>query len=433
MNSYKRMAAILFLALSLHNSAVRATTFSEYAKQIFSFVTQSEDAKAKLCRFGLTIGGLATALYVWNEIKLPSKVAGFSNSFAHRFPRTAAAVKYTGQALGFYSVLKIARPDKTTSEQTFELANAVAGGVMKGVAGYLGQRTAERVLAQADNNNQVEDNKITFADIAGGVPAAVRNLVDDVQRADELAEFGLAPAKGFLFYGPPGTGKTLLAQAVAGEIPSCGFFYADGSSFVNKYVGTGPAAIQALFAQAENSIRSGRNKYALIFIDEIDGVGKRSGADSGGAAMKEYNNTINTLLTCLDGVGSCPGIFVIGATNRLKLMDEAITRSGRLGTHIEIPLPDEAKRAALFEHYLGTKFPRITKAEDINVAQLASRTAGACAADIAGIVASAAGQAVRSRVDRQQAPVITHEMLERCLPSQAATSSSEIDYMGDLS
>ena len=412
----------LFLALALQAVPAQAMSSSmiERGKEILAYLKDGDDMRAKLCRLGLCVGGFATALYLMRETKVPHAVAECSTELAHRFPSAATASKYLLQSAGLYGALKVAYPGASTSEQTFHLANVFAQGVIEASLKHAAKNAFERVLASGADA-EVHNNRITFADIAGGVPEAVRNLITDVQKLDELAEYGLAPAKGFLFYGPPGTGKTLLAQAVAGEMPNCAFFAANGASFVNQYVGTGPAGVRALFAQAQRAIQSGRYRYALIFIDEIDGVGKRSEHDSGGSATKEYNNTINTLLTCLDGVGSCPGIFVIGATNRPRLLDDALIRSGRLGTHIEIPSPSQEVRKALFDHYLNTKFPRIEKATCINTEQLATATEGLCAADIAGLVAGAAGQAVRTKSEGQP-PVITHELLSNFLSSRAASS-----------
>lgn len=205
--------------------------------------------------------------------------------------------------------------------------------------------------------------KIKFDNIAGneGVKKDVQFIVDFLKNPKKYTDMGARMPKGTILYGPPGTGKTLLAKAIAGEsgVP---FFSVSGSDFVEMYVGVGAKRVRELFAEAR------KKSPCIIFIDEIDAVGKKRGTNTSG----EKDQTINALLTELDGFVSSEGIVVIGATNQLDTLDEALIRPGRFDKHVAIPQPDLKERKEILKlHSKNKKF-----ADDVDFESLAKITIG---------------------------------------------------------
>lgn len=195
----------------------------------------------------------------------------------------------------------------------------------------------------AKKNNR--EQPITLAHVAGNAEAKsmVEDIIDFIKDPEKYASVGARTPKGLLFYGPPGTGKTLMAKAIAGEagVP---FYAMSGSDFVQMYVGVGASRVRSLFAKAKKS------RKAVIFIDEIDAIGKKR-ARSASASNDERDQTLNALLSEMSGFHDNQGIIVIGATNRLDTLDEALLRPGRFDRHIEIGLPDvNARRQILALH-----------------------------------------------------------------------------------
>ncbi len=230
-----------------------------------------------------------------------------------------------------------------------------------------------------------DENKMTFEDVAGADEAidAVKEVVDFLKRPDAYAAIGAKMPKGVLLDGPPGTGKTLLAKAVAGEagVP---FFYISGSNFVEVYVGTGAQRVRSLFQEARQVTPS------IIFIDEIDAVGRnRNNSDS-----SEQDQTLNQLLTEMDGFNSDSGTIMIAATNRSDMLDEALTRPGRFDRTVSVPLPSVAGREAILKIHLKNISHTLN---DQQVAHLASVTLGFSGAELANLVNEAAISAVRQQ------------------------------------
>ncbi len=197
--------------------------------------------------------------------------------------------------------------------------------------------------------NTTEENKLSFRDVAGNEEAkeSVQDIVDFIKNPDKYSFYGARIPRGIIFYGPPGTGKTLMAKAVAGEsdVP---FFAVSGSDFVQMYVGVGAKRIRQLFKKARE------HGKAVIFIDEIDALGKkRAGSQSGG--NDERDQTLNALLTEMSGFSSTDGIVVIAATNRLDTLDDALLRPGRFDRHVEIGLPDLNARLRILKHHSKNK------------------------------------------------------------------------------
>lgn len=239
------------------------------------------------------------------------------------------------------------------------------------------------------------DKKITFQDVAGleGAKEEVQEIVDFLKNPEKYTSLGGKIPKGALLVGPPGTGKTLLAKAVAGEaqVP---FFSLSGSDFVEMFVGVGASRVRDLFRQAKEKSPS------IIFIDEIDAIGRARGKNNLTNANDERENTLNQLLTEMDGFGTNTNVIVLAATNRADILDKALLRAGRFDRQIYVDLPDLNERKEIFKVHLRP----IKVTEDLDVEFLAKQTPGFSGADIANVCNEAALIAARrgkTSVDKQ--------------------------------
>ncbi|MFA6779313.1 MAG: ATP-dependent zinc metalloprotease FtsH [Paludibacteraceae bacterium] len=230
------------------------------------------------------------------------------------------------------------------------------------------------------------ENKVTFKDVAGlsGAKQEVEEIVEFLKSPQKYTELGGKIPKGALLVGPPGTGKTLLAKAVAGEadVP---FFSLSGSDFVEMFVGVGASRVRDLFRQAKEKAP------CIVFIDEIDAVGRARGKNPNMGANDERENTLNQLLTEMDGFGSNSGVIILAATNRADILDKALLRAGRFDRQINVDLPDVHERKAIFKVHLRP----IKIDETIDVDFLARQTPGFSGADIANVCNEAALIAAR--------------------------------------
>ncbi|OBX22750.1 peptidase M41 [Gelidibacter algens] len=230
------------------------------------------------------------------------------------------------------------------------------------------------------------DVKTSFKDVAGleGAKEEVQEIVDFLKTPEKYTSLGGKIPKGALLVGPPGTGKTLLAKAVAGEakVP---FFSLSGSDFVEMFVGVGASRVRDLFKQAKEKSPS------IIFIDEIDAIGRARGKNAMSGSNDERENTLNQLLTEMDGFGTNTNVIVIAATNRADILDKALMRAGRFDRQIFVDLPDIVERKEIFEVHLRP----IKKAEDLDIDFLARQTPGFSGADIANVCNEAALIAAR--------------------------------------
>ena len=228
--------------------------------------------------------------------------------------------------------------------------------------------------------------KVTFADVAGCDEAKeeVAEIVDFLREPKKFQNLGGKIPKGILMVGPPGTGKTLLAKAIAGEakVP---FFTISGSDFVEMFVGVGASRVRDMFEQAK------KNAPCLIFIDEIDAVGRQRGAGLGGG-HDEREQTLNQMLVEMDGFGGNEGVIVIAATNRPDVLDPALTRPGRFDRQVVVGLPDVKGR----EQILKVHMRKVPVADDVDAMTLARGTPGYSGADLANLVNEAALFAARS-------------------------------------
>lgn len=257
-----------------------------------------------------------------------------------------------------------------------------------------GGNSASGIFSVGKSKAQLFDkgtkNKVTFKDVAGleGAKQEIEEIVEFLKSPEKYTELGGKIPKGALLVGPPGTGKTLLAKAVAGEadVP---FFSLSGSDFVEMFVGVGASRVRDLFKQAKEK------SPCIVFIDEIDAVGRARGRNNSMGGNDERENTLNQLLTEMDGFSTNSGIILLAATNRVDVLDKALLRAGRFDRQIHVDLPDLNERKAVF----GVHLRPIKIDDSVDVDLLAKQTAGFSGADIANVCNEAALIAARHRKD----------------------------------
>ncbi len=266
---------------------------------------------------------------------------------------------------------------------------------MSGGAGGGGGQLFNIGKSKAKLFDEKTDIKTTFKDVAGleGAKEEIQEIVEFLKNPQKYTNLGGKIPKGALLVGPPGTGKTLLAKAVAGEaqVP---IFSLSGSDFVEMFVGVGASRVRDLFKQAKEK------SPAIIFIDEIDAVGRARGKNNMSGGNDERENTLNQLLTEMDGFGTNSNVIVIAATNRADVLDKALMRAGRFDRQIFVDLPDIRERAEIFKVHLAP----LKKVEGLDTDFLAKQTPGFSGADIANVCNEAALIAARydkEAVDKQ--------------------------------
>ncbi len=263
----------------------------------------------------------------------------------------------------------------------FLMRSMSRGGGAGGGGGIMNVGKARAQVFDKDNARRV-----TFKDVAGLEEAKVEimEIVDFLKKADKYKELGAKIPKGALLVGPPGTGKTLLAKAVAGEA-NVPFLSISGSDFVEMFVGVGASRVRDLFEQAK------QKAPCIVFIDEIDAIGRARGKNAGFSGNDERENTLNQLLTEMDGFQTNTGVIVLAATNRADILDKALMRAGRFDRQIEVGLPDVKEREEIFEVHLRAL--KLDPALDRSF--LARQTPGFSGADIANVCNEAALIAAR--------------------------------------
>lgn len=262
------------------------------------------------------------------------------------------------------------------------LMKRMSGGAGGGPGGVFSVGKAKAQLFDKDNNPQV-----TFKDVAGlaGAKQEVEEIVSFLKNPSKYTELGGKIPKGALLVGPPGTGKTLLAKAVAGEA-NVPFFSLSGSDFVEMFVGVGASRVRDLFRQAKEKAP------CIVFIDEIDAVGRARGKNANMNSNDERENTLNQLLTEMDGFGSNSGVIILAATNRADILDKALLRAGRFDRQIHVELPDLNERKEIF----GVHLRPIKIDDSVDAELLARQTPGFSGADIANVCNEAALIAARN-------------------------------------
>ncbi len=262
---------------------------------------------------------------------------------------------------------------------------------MGGGSGGGGIFSVGKSKARLFEKNGKNTTNVTFKDVAGqeGAKQEVQEIVDFLKNPRKYTELGGKIPKGALLVGPPGTGKTLLAKAVAGEadVP---FFSMAGSDFVEMFVGVGASRVRDLFQQAKEKAP------CIIFIDEIDAIGRARGKNATMGGNDERENTLNQLLTEMDGFGTNSGVIVLAATNRAEILDSALLRAGRFDRQIHVDLPELSERVAIFKVHMKP----LKLDQTVDVEMLARQTPGFSGADIANVCNEAA--LIAARHDRKE-------------------------------
>ena len=313
-----------------------------------------------------------------------------NESFEATLPLSEEVMKKVVEASDEQSFKLKVKPDPDASSLLLILVNVLpivilVGGAFwfltKQMAGNKSSLDFGKSRARLNSDNK----QVTFKDVAGlkEEKEEVRELIDFLKNPKKFQKLGARIPKGVLLMGPPGTGKTLLAKAVAGEA-NVPFYFISGSDFVELFVGVGASRVRDMFQQAK------RNAPCLIFIDEIDAVGRQRGTGLGGG-HDEREQTLNQLLTEMDGFGENEGIIIIAATNRPDVLDPALLRPGRFDRQVTVNLPDVRGR----EEILGVHAKNKILAEGITLKNLAKRTPGFSGADLENLLNEAALLAVR--------------------------------------
>ena len=322
----------------------------------------------------------------------------FANRIAEAESKAKANAEESGETISDV-VVKYNRTEKGWMDYIFEfmpwiliivvwifIMRSMARGA--GGAGGGGIMNVGKARAQMSDKNTRD--RITFKDVAGLEEAKVEimEIVDFLKRADKYKALGAKIPKGALLAGPPGTGKTLLAKAVAGEA-NVPFLSISGSDFVEMFVGVGASRVRDLFEQAK------KVAPCIVFIDEIDAIGRARGKNSGFSGNDERENTLNQLLTEMDGFQTNAGVIVLAATNRVDILDKALMRAGRFDRQIEVGLPDVKERKEIFDVHLR----KLKLDATLDREFLAKQTPGFAGADIANVCNEAALIAARKSHD----------------------------------
>ena len=333
-------------------------------------------------------------------------------------PATGVQIRYNTGGDVQYFAERIAKSEEVAKEQNPDVKSVVVkyGRTEKGFMGYFfdalpfilillfflmmmrrsaggggaggGIMNVGKARAQMSDKNSKE--RVTFKDVAGLEEAKVEimEIVDFLKKADKYKALGAKIPKGALLAGPPGTGKTLLAKAVAGEA-NVPFLSISGSDFVEMFVGVGASRVRDLFEQAK------KVAPCIVFIDEIDAIGRARGKNSGFSGNDERENTLNQLLTEMDGFQTNAGVIVLAATNRVDILDKALMRAGRFDRQIEVGLPDVKERKEIFDVHLR----KLKLDKNLDREFLAKQTPGFAGADIANVCNEAALIAARHDKD----------------------------------
>lgn len=297
--------------------------------------------------------------------------------------RFSGQLDYESTESGLWEILLSVGPTLLFIAVWIFIIRRMSGGM--GGGGMGGVFNVGKSKAQEYGKDTIHD--VTFKDVAGqeGAKQEVQEIVEFLKNPKKFTDLGGKIPKGALLVGPPGTGKTLLAKAVAGEA-NVPFFSMSGSDFVEMFVGVGASRVRDLFAKAK------AKAPCIIFIDEIDAVGRARSNNPGMGGNDERENTLNALLTEMDGFGTNSGVIILAATNRVDMLDKALLRAGRFDREIHVELPDLNERKAIFKVHLRP----IKVSSDLDVELLSRQTPGFSGADIANVCNEAALVAARA-------------------------------------
>ena len=318
-----------------------------------------------------------------------------NETFFARVPMSDEIIKQVLAASEQYDFELVTEQDPESSPWLLILVNVVPlviliGGALWIFSRQMGSNNKSMDFGRSKARLSTDQNKVTFNDVAGlkEEKEEVRELIDFLKNPKRFQKLGARIPKGVLLVGPPGTGKTLLAKAVAGEA-NVPFYFISGSDFVELFVGVGASRVRDMFKQAK------ANAPCLIFIDEIDAVGRQRGTGLGGG-HDEREQTLNQLLTEMDGFGANEGIIVIAATNRADVLDPALLRPGRFDRQVTVGLPDVREREDILTVHAKNK----VLAPSVQLNAIAKRTPGFSGADLENLLNEAALLAVRRNKNR---------------------------------
>jgi len=372
----------IFYVVNVMNNDVNVLTYNE-------FITELNDGNMK------EVEVIARGSAYTYEVR--GKLEGYKDNetFFARLPLSDEVMKKIVDASEVQDFKLKAEPDPDSSSFWLILINVLPFVLLIGFAFFFFSRQMAGNKSSMDFGKSKarlnsDANKVTFKDVAGlkEEKEEVKELIDFLKNPKKFQKLGARIPKGVLLFGPPGTGKTLLAKAVAGEA-NVPFYFISGSDFVELFVGVGASRVRDMFQQAK------RNAPCLIFIDEIDAVGRQRGTGLGGG-HDEREQTLNQLLTEMDGFGANEGIIIIAATNRPDVLDPALLRPGRFDRQVTVNLPDVKGR----EEILGVHAKNKILADGITLANLAKRTPGFSGADLENLLNEAALLAVRRNKDK---------------------------------
>ncbi len=393
----------IFYVVNVMNTKVNKLTYNE-------FMTELNEGTIK--NSTITTKSSAGTYEVTGKLKGYKK----NETFFARLPKSDEVVKKIIEVSETQNFKLEVEPDPESSTFLVVLVNVLPFVLLIGFAFFFFNRQMAGNKSSLDFGKSKaklsnENNKVTFKDVAGlkEEKEEVEELIDFLKSPKKFQKMGARIPKGVLLFGPPGTGKTLLARAVAGEA-NVPFYFISGSDFVELFVGVGASRVRDMFQQAK------RNAPCLIFIDEIDAVGRQRGTGLGGG-HDEREQTLNQLLTEMDGFGENEGIIIIAATNRPDVLDPALLRPGRFDRQVTVNLPDVKGREEILSVHAKNK----KLGEGITLKNLAKRTPGFSGADLENLLNEAALLAVRRNKEAITMSEVD-EATDRVLMGPAKTS-----------
>lgn len=400
----------VFYFVTIANQKINNLTYSEFMKALDSREVTELEVKPRE----------RASIY---EVSGKLKNYGKNETFYVRLPLSEQVMKKLVTASDKYNFEFTAVADPESNSVIIFIANYLPM-ILILVVGFwfinkqMGGKNGSFDFGKSKAKLSSDKNKVTFKDVAGlkEEKEEVKELIDFLKNPKKFQKLGARIPKGVLLYGPPGTGKTLLARAVAGEA-NVPFYYISGSDFVELFVGVGASRVRDMFQQAK------RTAPCLIFIDEIDAVGRQRGSGIGGG-HDEREQTLNQLLTEMDGFGENEGIIIIAATNRPDVLDPALLRPGRFDRQVTVNLPDVKGREEILKVHARNK----VLADGVNIEALAKRTPGYSGADLENLLNEAALLAVRRNKDAITMSEID-EASDRVLmgPAKSSKTRSEND------
>ena len=400
----------VFYFVTIANQKINNLTYSEFMKALDSSEVTELEVKPRE----------RASIY---EVSGKLKNYGKNETFYVRLPLSEQVMKKLVTASDKYNFEFTAVADPESNSIVIFIANYLPM-ILILVVGFwfinkqMGGKNGSFDFGKSKAKLSSDKNKVTFQDVAGlkEEKEEVKELIDFLKNPKKFQKLGARIPKGVLLYGPPGTGKTLLARAVAGEA-NVPFYYISGSDFVELFVGVGASRVRDMFQQAK------RTAPCLIFIDEIDAVGRQRGSGIGGG-HDEREQTLNQLLTEMDGFGENEGIIIIAATNRPDVLDPALLRPGRFDRQVTVNLPDVKGREEILKVHARNK----VLADGVNIEALAKRTPGYSGADLENLLNEAALLAVRRNKEAITMSEID-EASDRVLmgPAKSSKTRSEND------